>query len=303
MCLRCLSAPPSLSFGTTVSRDRSWSVDPPTSYHLEVLRRWLDTKLRDWRIRRKALGVVRPAEHASTNSDEDHASTWSMSDPEADEHEAACTKHLSDAYQAWQNLSEMQKHEKWHSECVAALTQEQDRHRETRDRMERLEQQVQSLQSELNVRNNDQAPSSFPISQQTALQIFDRGTDLAAWDYDKLITKWRMRVQSERTQQQPLPALPTPWTASTPDTVRSPPYINGTNPFHQLQQHAARLEHAQSEANDVDEDENLVDAPGEDDDTEPLALMDRSLLDPKLRERPHENRDTVMGNGVSQGEG
>ena len=302
LCLRCLSAPPSLSFGTTVSKERSWSIDPPNSYHFEALQRWLSSKMRDWRIRRKALGIVRSAEQSSTNGDSGHASSWSMSDPEADEHEADCTAHLSDAFQAWQNLSEMQKHEKWHSECVTALTQEQDRHRETRDRMERLEQQVQNLQAELKLRNNDQAQPSIPLSQQAALQTFDEWTDLAAWDYDKLIAKWRTRVQNERAQQHPLPGTPTPWTASTPDTTRSPSYVNGINPYLKMQQQASRLEHPNLQANGsgVDDDENLADAPGEEDDTEPVALMDRNLLDPNLREKQQGNRDTVMHGAMSQ---
>lgn len=300
LCLRCLSAPPSLSFGTTISKDRCWSIDPPNSYHFEALRRWLGAKMRDWRLRRKALGVVRPLDQNGTNGDRDHDWYGSTQDSEADEHEAACATHLSDAYQAWQNLSEMQKHEKWHSECVAALTQEQDRHRDTRDRMERLEQQVQSLQSELNARNGNQAPSSFPIPQQSALQTFDRSTDLAAWDYDKLITKWRTRVQNERAQQHPLPAPPSPWTASTPDTARSPPYVIDTNHHRPLKHPTSRSEHSHAEPDCIDADEDLVDAPGEEDDIEPVGSMHHNLLDPNLRQRSHERQDTVMRGGGSR---
>lgn len=300
MCLRCLSAPPGLSFGTSVSKDRSWSIDPPNTFQYEALRRWMNNSIRDWRIRRKALGLVRPSEPPSTDGDRDHAPDWSMKDSEADEHEAACMAHLDDAYRAWHNLSDMQKHEKWHSECVTALTQEQDQHRETKDRMERLERQVQSLQGELNMRNSDQPSTSIPLSQQTALQTFDRYTDLAAWDYDKLITKWRKHVQSERAQQHPLPpAPPSPWTASTPDSARSPTYGNGTNPYHRFQQHASRIEHGRSATNGVDEDEHLTDAPGEEDDTEPAAPMERNVLDPNLREKHDERKDTIMANGVS----
>ena len=283
-----------MSFGTTVSKDRSWSIDPPNSYHYEALQRWLGSKLRDWRIRRKALGIAHPAENTNANGDGEHNYNWSMSDPEADEHEAACTAHLTATYQAWQNLSEMQKHEKWHSECVTALTQEQDRHRDTKSRVERLEQQVQNLQAELNLRNNDPVPSTISLPQQTALQTFDSLTDAAAWDYDKLMAKWLAKIQTERVHQHPLPPTPTQWAAPTPDTARSPPYVNGTNPYHHLQQRASGVEHPQGEANGHEDDENLADAPGEDDDTAPAAHMDRNLLDPKLREKPRERQDTIM---------
>ncbi|KAL8827411.1 MAG: hypothetical protein Q9191_003194 [Dirinaria sp. TL-2023a] len=304
ICLRCLSVPPSLSFGSTFSRERSWSIDPPTVYHLEALRRWLSTKIRDWRIRRKALGMVRATEHEATNGHDDQAPAWSMVDPEADEHEAACTQYLNDVFQSWQNLSELQKHERWHSECVTALTHEQDRHRDTRDRMERLEREVQSLQAELNERNFNEAPSTFPLSHQTALQTFDSATDLAAWDYDKLITKWRTRIQLDRAQQRPLPAPPTPKTASILQSALSPSYTNNTGVYHQMQQQM-RVEQKKNEADDLDEDEDLVDAPGEEDDTEPTPLMHRDHpLDPNLKEKPTETQDTMMGNngpnGISQ---
>ena len=292
MCLRCLSTPPTLSFGSTFSRERSWSIDPPTMYHLEALRRWLDNKLRDWRIRRKALGLVRDADQGASNGHDDQAPRWSMYDPEADEYETRCIKHLDDAFQDWQNRPELEKHELWHSECVTALTQEQDRHRETRNRMERLEREVQSLQAELNERNFNEAPSTFPLSQQAALQTFDSATDLAAWDYDKLITKWRTRIQTERAQQHPLPAPP------TPDLPRSSSYANNAGMFHQLQP-PLPTEHRKSEVNGLDEDEDLVDAPGEEDDTEPVSLMHREVLDPNLSEQANKPQDAMMGNGIN----
>lgn len=299
MCLRCLSTPPQLSFGATFSKQRSWSVDPPTFYHCEALRRWLDTKLRDWRIRRKALGIVRPTEY-TTNGHGDGTPIWSLLDPEADEHEEACTKHLNDAFQSWQNLSELQKHERWHSECVTALTHEQDRHRETRDRMERLEREVQNLQTELNERTHNQNPSTIPLSQQAALQTFDSASDLAAWDYDKLITRWRTRIQNERSQQYPLPAPPTPNTSvPTPDLAHSPTYTNGIGTYHQQQRQRPPREGAKNGLNGVDEDEDLVDAPGEDD-TEPL-FSDGDALDPKLSEKPTESQDIVMTNSMNRG--
>ena len=304
MCLRCLSSPPALSFGASFSKQRSWSIDPPTFFHFEALRRWLDAKLRDWRIRRKALGIVRAPEQANVNGHERHTPSWSIVDPDADEHEEICTRHLHEAYQAWQELSEPQKHERWHAECVTALTQEQDRHRETRDRMERIEREVQNLQAELNERNRPQAPSTIPLSQQTACQTFDSTADLEGWDYDKLISKWRTRIENERVQQYALPAPPTPKTVPSPDSVRSPLYSNGTEACHQQHQHQQQQQettasHMKYGLEGMGEDEDLVDAPGEADDTEPLELMEPSLLDPKIREKKGlESIDTAMGNDV-----
>ena len=291
-----------MSFGTSISRERSWSIEPPSSYHLEALRRWLDTKLRDWRIRRRASGIARPTKSASTNGHRSPSSILSLSDPEADEHETLCIKHLNDAYQNWQNLSEMQKHEKWHSECVAALTQEQDRHRQTKDRIERLERHVQSLQSELNERSSRVVPTNFPISLQTAIQTLDSATDLAEWDYDKLIQKWQSRILKERSTQRPLPPL-TAFNIPNPDTAQSPPYIDGAHLYTRPQQQGSSDGHNQDGTDGVEEEEDLVDAPGDEDDAETPTFIDRDLLDPTLRGKVDDAQDTVMGNGISHDDG
>ena len=305
MCLQCLSAPPALSFGSTISKERSWSVEPPGSYHLDALGRWLDTKMRDWRISRQRnfrLGIIKG--HEGANGREDQGSPWSHSDPDADYYEANCMKHIHASYNTWENLSKEQKQEEWHKECVSALTQEQDKHRETRGRMERLEREVQSLQAELNAQNNpEQGSVSVPLSPQTARETLNHGPESAMWDYDALITKWRTRIQQERSQQHPLPGPPTPWSAPTPDIAQTPSYSNGSHPS-KFEHRPSINDYGNHVTNGVGDDEDLVDAPGEEDDmVVDTADAGHGLLDPKLRQRENGHEDSAIAHGNPQGKG
>ena len=258
--------------------------------------------MRDWRIRRRALGLGRPVDQNGTNGHDRLESPWSHSDPEADEHEAACTKHIDASYSSWDDLSRERKKEQWHEECVNALTHEQQCHRDTRDRMERLENQVQTLRAEVNAReNHDYASMNLPLSPNTALETLKVGPELAMWDYDALITKWRTRIEHERSRQLPLPCPPTPWSAPTPVNGQILSLANGANHLTKPEQRATFDQRTSHDTNGPDEDEDLADAPGEADDT--AVEMDQGLLDPNLREKTNGHQDVVMGNGSPQGKG
>ena len=303
MCLRCLSTPPAISFGSRISKERSWSVDPPGSYHFDALRRWLDTKIRDWKIRRRAVGSGRNVQHEETDDHGDRHTSWSYFDPEADDYETSCMQHLNARYSSWDELSKSQKQEEWHEECVKALTREQDRHRDTRDRMERLERDVQSLQAELNARNNNEHRSmSIPLSPRTALETLKPSPEPALWDYDALITKWRTCIQHERSQQHPLPHPSTPWSAPAPDVAQTPSYANGN--LAKSGPRAGFDNHLNLGTDGVNEEQDLADAPGEEDD---MAVDDvdagQRFLDPELREEVNGDQDLAMTNGSPQGEG
>lgn len=235
---------------------------------------------------------------------EDQDSPWSHSDPDADYYEANCMKHIHASYNVWEEFSKEQKQEEWHKECVSALTQEQDRHRDTRDRMERLEREVHSLQAEINAQNDpEQSSASLLLSPQTARETLNHGPDSAMWDYDALITKWRTRIQQERSQQHPLPGPPTPWSAPTPDVTQTPSFTNGNHPS-KFEHRSSINDHGNHRTDDVDEDEDLVDAPGEEDDMAvDVADAGHGLLDPKLRQRVNGHQDSAMANGSPQGKG
>ena len=259
--------------------------------------------MRDWKIRRRALGLGRSVQPEETDGHEDQHTSWSYFDREADDYETSCMQHLNARYNSWGELSMLQKQEKWHEECVNALTHEQDRHRDTRDRMERLERDVQGLQAELNAQNsNEHRSMGIPLSPRTALETLKPSPESALWDYDALIAKWRARIQHERSQQHPLPHPSTPWSAPAPDAAQTPSYANGN-----LAEsgRSATFDNQLSLGTDgVNDDQDLADAPGEEDD---MAVDDvdagQGFLDPELREEVNGDQDLAMANGNPQGEG
>lgn len=251
-------------------------------------------------MRQRVLRPERAVDHDGSKGRDNQRSPWSHSDPDADDYEATCRKHLNDSYGSWDNFAEKRKQEEWHKECVNALTHEQDRHRDTRDRMERLEREVQRLSTELNAQNShDHGSLSLPLSPQTALETFNHGPDSAMWDYDALITKWRTRIQHERSQQHPLPGPSTPWSVTTSDIAQTPSYTDSTNLPTKTFGH-----HDSHGTNGIDEDEDFVDAPGDEDEmTIETVDSGQGFLDPKLREKVNGNQDTLMANGSPQGKG
>ena len=274
--------------------------------------------MRDWKIRRRSLGLGRNVRPEETDGHEDQHTSWSYFDPEANDYENSCMQHLNARYNSWDELSKLQKQEEWHEECVKALTHEQDRHRDTRDRMERLERDVQSLQAELNAQNNNNEhhrSMSLPLSPPTTLETLKLSSESALWDYDALIAKWRTRIQHERSQQHPLPhpSSATHWSAQAAEAAgSSPSSYHTTNglvaksggrssgrapPFDQ-----GRLSLG---TDGVGEDQELVDAPGEEDDmaVDDVEAGHHGFLDPELREEANDDQDLAMANGNPQGEG
>ena len=238
-------------------------------------------------------------DETETNGHDSHNRPWLFSDPEADEHEAACTEHINASYDRWDCLPAKQRQEEWHKECVIALTQEQDRHRDTRERVERLEAQVHSLRAELDTRDgHDAASTSLPLSPTTALETYNAGHGSTMWNYDALIAKWRTRVENERSQQRPLPT--TPWSVATPGVAHTPSYTNGKIRLTRPEQEAASDQLTSHGSNGIDDDEDLADAPGEDD--ESAMQMDQQLLDPDLRERTR-NGAAIEGNRNTEEKG
>lgn len=212
----------------------------------------------------------------------------------------AYSKHLSCMYQAWKSLSEIQKQENWRLECQRAFTWEREKHRETEAKLDHAQQEVQHLRAQLEQQSDHQRltefshfpPATMPLSRE-ALRALGDHHNLSEWSYEATILKWKARIQYERNFQRPLPNLmATTWPAS----MEAGPLTNGT-PYPQLHSHHRRmLDHNAYDAeHDLSEDdEDLADAPGDDDEDEELttsnriaseAIMDRRMLDPHLRDR------------------
>ena len=290
LCLQCLSAPQSLLSSPAVPDPNTWSIDAPRVAHYEILQDWLEDKLRNWhRLRQPQFGPNHT--HQSSNSN-GHYKSPSNSDILADTERYKT--HLATTYETWKAFPEKKKQDLWLNECAKAFTREQEQHKATKQRLDLAEQKIQLLRSQLAQAHQvaETQPydnsSILPITRETASQL--PKSDF--FNYENLLSKWKSKIQTSRSAQQPLPPPPSsPWATNT--TTASPTqnmnnnnhhhhHTNGTTTYPSLSHHPSG-NHQNGTTHHSDEDEDLADAPGEEDDLSQQNAMDKVILDPTLR--------------------
>lgn len=310
ICLRCLSAPPSLLSAPTNPSGGAWPVEPPGQDQFQALETSLELKLSKLKQQRDSTAVDQQRKPNGVNG---HAGQHQPTS-EGNEEKAAYIKHLTSVYQKWNALSEKEKQENWRLECQRAFTREMEKHKETEFKLDKAEQELQHLRAQLEQQNDSLRPKVFsrfppatmPLSRQ-ALQTLSDSNDLSGWNYEAAILKWKARIQYERSTQQPLanPSLSTTWPAiPNTDTL-----TNGTSSYPQVHRNDQRVRRNNAQTAEhahLDDDEDLADALGDDDEEMSVsnhitsdAIMDRRVLDPNLRDRP----DTAMkgADGTARG--
>ncbi|KAL8650319.1 MAG: hypothetical protein Q9226_005192, partial [Calogaya cf. arnoldii] len=275
LCLRCMPPPRSMSSHHSNLGQETWPLDPPGPSEFEYLKRFLFAKLQEWKAR-----IAQGDQYSDHDGDVDQQLSDNLS-----KEEATHQQHFMEAYASWQELTPEKKQEQWRLECQKAYAEEYDRHRDTRDRLDQLEQEIHQLRDRLDQQKSghitpDFEISSLPVSRMTMAAVKpDKSRDLQNWNYDRLLDKWKHRIHEQRSTQHPLPDVPS-WLPRRRQ--------NGTPSTYS---HRA-LEDQHSYQDDGDnemEDEDLVDAPGEDEDEEVTSTgpqngrMDRDVLDPNLR--------------------
>ncbi|KAL9581841.1 MAG: hypothetical protein Q9203_005738 [Teloschistes exilis] len=278
LCLRCMLPPRSMSSHHSNLGQETWPLEPPGPSEFEFVKRYTFAKLQEWK-----------ATIAQDNTYSDHAvePDQVLSDSIAKE-EATYQLHCVHAYNNWQRLSQEQRQEEWHLECQKAYAAEYDRHQDTRDRLDQLEQEIHQLRDRLNNHPPDTqqrpSPRSFadtllPLSRATAATISNspQTHELHHWDYDRIVGKWKHQIQSQRAVQQSLPPpLPHAW--SSPNRP-----LNGTPSVYHHQ--SSYPEEGDNEM----EDEDLADAPGEEEEEPARGKRDRTEC-PSPRNTASESR-------------
>ena len=334
MCLRYLSTPPTIFSTHPIATNRSWSVETPGPAQLESLQRWLENKLQNWRQGTRDVALEKEHLVKGMNG---HMARHQLETQ--GEEEAKYTKHLHDAFQAWKALPEKQKQETWRVESLHAYAREQGKRKEAETRLRRVEQEAQHLRAQVDQLSKCQQPREFvlfppktlPLPAETAKAASETiGFDTADWDYDRLVAKWKNRLQHDRNMagQIPLPNAPKSWNFSTPaadgrangmPAAAAPP---SSTPRHLYQEHTQprRVDSTEDAEHDEDYDEldvgedggDMEDAPGEEEDVAgeqaraPEAMMTRGVLDPNLRDHTKETEsvmDGIEGDGGMGGEG
>ena len=292
LCLQCLSAPHTMLAGSAVPDRFSWSVEAPKPIYHDLLREWLGSRLKEWQRQGKSHHFLNQI--IQPNGTNGHSQEFES----IGEVEEKYYQHLTSVYETWKALPEKQKQESWRTECAKAFAREQEIHKQTKRSLELAEQEIQHLHSQLAQRNPyDHSTeythfgiSTIPISCATTKHLPDLP------NYEALLSRWRTRIAHQRSVQNPLPP-PLPWATATPPNP-NPNNNKHMNGSHQYRLPSQRDDHQQPDKEPdqaSDEDEDLADAPGDDDIPEPQQQLglDKGMLDPNLRD----------GDGVIVGEG
>ena len=194
--------------------------------------------------------------------------------------------HLVSAFGTWRSLPEPKQREQWHLEALRAFVREREEHEETKAKLGKQEAEMAHMRLQLNRLNECQQPREylqFPpnrieLSKEAASAVGN--TPDLILDTEKLITKWTAHVQTNTSFQR---SLPVP--AEQPETFEPMNGIEMMDPTEKQNTNGG----AASSVHDEDDSE---DAAGEDDDDlagqassvrAPQAPMDRTILDPNLR--------------------
>ena len=242
------------------------------------MKRHIFAKLQEWKAR-----VTQGDDQSGPLGDTDQQLTENLA-----KEEMIYQQHFEQAYNDWQTLAPERKEKEWRLECQKAFAEEYDRHQDTQDRLDQLEQEIHHLRKRLNAEKDGHSSSSsieaswIPL-RRTTMKSFSaqQARDLQYWDYDRLLDKWKQRVRQQRSVQHPLPTVDS-W------SPRNRPMNGASSAFEQRQPNDSHLYHNEGETEM--EDEDLADAPGEDEDddlTTTVAahkgMMTRDVLDPTLR--------------------
>lgn len=291
MYLQCLASPPSLLIEPARHpHGLAWTLRPPSSDHYETLRSFLATKLTSWRRERQS------AQFGNTNAAQANVPTDAETDLEdLILEEASYYEHLESAFNEWKEKTDAQRDREWQHECARAFAREREKHRETKRRLDATDQDLRRLRSRLDQAALDKygLDANMIASQSLSRQAVSYLPTEDNFDYNNLVSKWQGRVQSARGAQRSLPS------ASFASEV--PSFLSNGRSWEDCQGSYAALEEATNNSAMQDyEDDDLVDAPGEDD-LDQISAPSQPLAHDKCLSKSRsqvlampEDRDTTM---------
>ena len=147
----------------------------------------------------------------------------------AQEQEDAAVKHALDAYNHWDQSSETQKQEGWRLEILRAFSREKEKRQEVDIRLEETLQDVEHCKAQVDRLSRCQQPREFflkpptamPLPKQTLRELNGSSSTTPDWDYDRLLSKWRIMVQENRRSVSGM-AGQRPLMSTSQDSYQSP---------------------------------------------------------------------------------
>lgn len=193
LCLHILPTPPTLFSTTPMAGSDSWTFEPPGARAYEILERIIKARIQQYQAsRRQALADTRQnlSGFATPTS--------------ADEDPFRILNHLRDAFGHWKTLSERQRHENWQVEILRAYTRERDSKKEVEIKLEESRQENDLLKAQLYRLSENQPPHQYihhyppsllPLPAETKYALIKSDIGNQAWDFDRLVDKWRTVVR------------------------------------------------------------------------------------------------------------
>ena len=274
-----MSAPLSSYSSPAIPDRNSWSIEAPKLDHYELLRDWVENKLKSWHR-------LRQSQFSPNHNNRPNGTNGYFNEPNSAQIAADIEKykeHLANSYDLWKSISDKKKQDIWLDECAKAFIREQEKHNETKRKLDLAEQKIQLLRAQLFQKSQSPdsqmyPPSMLPITREMTDQL----PNSDSFNYESLLSKWKTRIQSTRSIQQPLPPL-SPWATATPTNLNSN-HTNGNSYAAQRQQSGPdrHPNYGNDAENPSDEDEDLADAPGDEDDLAQPNAMEKGMLDPSL---------------------
>lgn len=236
LCLRLLPPPPTLFSSGPFSTPESFPIEPPGAGHLEPVRAKATSIIAQW----KADQFSALKSKAQSSLPPDPARIESV----ARQHTEIATRHIEIAYHNWmKNESNIHRYEQWLTEVLRAFARECSERQEMAERLVRVQEETDQLQSQLDLLSKCQWPREFaffpPCRGAVGSSLGAEGvrdlntlakpfytidsTPDSPWDYEAIVTKWKriIREESARTagaiaaqqqqqQHQQHPPLPHP---------------------------------------------------------------------------------------------
>lgn len=242
LCLKVLPAPATLFQTSPFSTPQSIPIQPPGPDQLAPLRQKLTSTIDYWKW--QALRLAQP----TTSNIAEEADFLTRS---AAQWMESTLSHLEASYQNWMAHPPDIRNLLWQVELLRAYHSEQQKVQETEERLERLQQETNQLQQQVEYLSRCQWPremalwppdrktfgasmreelrlvnlSKLPVSSNgadgieemvyaSAENVNTRASD--RWDFDKLVAKWKAHVREDKSRRMPVPQQPMDGIASIP---------------------------------------------------------------------------------------
>ncbi|KAI9818940.1 MAG: hypothetical protein M1827_007762 [Pycnora praestabilis] len=312
LCLHCLPAPTTIfgimPFGTS----ESYSPDPPGPTQFSALQANIRDRFVQWRRFDRDI----PEDKKDNNG---YSDGWQRNANDedghligagADEEEEKVIQHVIQAFNHWTFAPDKQKSENWRLEVVRAYARSEEKRKTIESDLQKAQQEINHLKAQVDTLSRCQQPREFflhppitiPLLKDTAKQLdHEFGKDMAGWDYDGLMQKWRAVIKDNRktsligmAAQKPLDA-PTPHQQgnnhSTPNSASG--ILNGSGSSYPGMTQSSRPDMDEDDDEELDDIDNgdqqqqqhqqqQLDHGGGGRHRAPQALMDRGVLDPSL---------------------